>query len=56
MGSPLAPVLTNICMDFYESKWRNEYHLNKPKFYLIYADSILAAFDREQDSLNFQVF
>ena len=35
MGSPLAPVLANIFMGFHESKWLNEYHLNKPKFDLI---------------------
>ena len=51
--SPLAPVLANIFMNFYESKWLNEYNLNKPKFYLRYIDDILAAFDEEQDSLNF---
>ena len=34
MGSPLAPVLANIFMSFHESKWPNEYNLNKPKFYL----------------------
>ena len=53
MGSPLAPVLANIFMGFYESKELNEYNLNKPKFYLRYVDNILAAFDKEQDSLNF---
>ena len=37
---------------FYESKWLNEYNLNKSKFYLRYVDDILAAFDSEQDSLN----
>ena len=31
MGSPLAPVLANIFMGFYESKWLNEYNLN-PNF------------------------
>ena len=40
-------------MDFYESKWLNEYNLNKPKFFLRYVDDILATFDNEQDSLNF---
>ena len=30
MGSPLAPVLANIFMGFYESKWLNEYNINKP--------------------------
>ena len=38
---------------FYKSKWLNEYNLNKPKFYLRYVDYILAAFEKEQDSLNF---
>ena len=56
MGSPLAPVLANIFMGFYDSKWLNEYNLNKPKFYLTYVDEILAAFDKEQDSLNFLNF
>ena len=56
MGSPLAPVLANIFMGFHESKWLNEYNLNKPKFYLRYVDNILAAFDNEQDSLNFLHF
>ena len=52
MGSPLAPVLANIFMGFHESKWLDEYNLNKSKFYLRYVDDILAAFDNEQDSLN----
>ena len=56
MGSPLAPVLANIFMGFYESKWLNEYNLNKSNFYLRYVDDILAAFDSEQGSLNFLVF
>ena len=56
MGSPLAPVLANIFMGFHESKWLIEYNLNKPKFYLKYADDILAPFDKEQDSLNFLNF
>ena len=41
---------------FYKSKWLNEYNLNKPKFYLRYVDEILAAFEKEQDSLNFLHF
>ena len=52
MGSPLAPVLANIFMGFHESKWLNEYNLNKPKFYLRYVHDILAVFDNEQDSIN----
>ena len=49
MVSPLAPVLANIFMGFYESKWLNEDNLDKPKFYLRYVDDIPAAFDKEQD-------
>ena len=52
IGSPLAPVFANNFMGFYESKWLNEYNLNKPKFYLRYVDDILAAFGKEQDSLQ----
>ena len=43
-------------MGFYQSKWLNEYNLNKLKFYLRYADDIVAAFDKEQDLLNFLNF
>ena len=56
MGSPLAPVLANILMGIYESKWLNEYNLNKHKLYLRYVDDILAAFEKEQDSLSFSSF
>ena len=48
MGSPLAPVLANVFMGFYKSKLLNEYNLNKPEFYKIYVDDILAAFEKEQ--------
>ena len=53
MGSPLAPVLANVFMSFYECKWLNEYSLNI--FYLRYVDDI-AAFEKEQNSLNFLSF
>ena len=56
MDYPLTPILANISMVFYESKWLNKYNLNKPKFYLKYVDGILAAFDKEEDSLNFFKF
>ena len=49
MGSPLAPVLAKIFTGFHDSKWLDEYNLNKPKCYLRYVDDILAAFDNEQD-------
>ena len=53
MGFPLAPVLANIFMGFYESTWLNVHSPKKPDFYLRYVDGILAAFNNEQDSLNF---
>ena len=56
MDSHLAPVLANIFMGLNESKWLNEYNLNKPKSDLRYVDDILAAFDKEQHSLNFLNF
>ena len=43
-------------MGSYESKWLNEYNLNKPKFSLRYVNDIPAAFGNEQDSLNFLNF
>ena len=42
-------------MGFYKSKWLNEYNFIKPKFNLRYVDDILAAFDNEQDSINFLI-
>ena len=56
MGSCLALVLANIFMEFYKYRQFNEYNLNKPKFLLKYVDDILAAFENEQDSLNFSIF
>ena len=56
MGSSLAPALANTFIAFYESKWLNEYNLNKPESYFRYVDDILAAFDKEQDSLNVFIF
>ena len=52
MSPLLAPALANILIGFHESKWLNEYNLNKNKFYLRYVDDVVAAFDNEQGSLN----
>ena len=46
----MPPVLANVFMGFYESKWLNEYNLNKSEFYLRYVDDIQVAFEKEQDS------
>ena len=55
MSSPLGPALTNIFIGFRESNQLNEYNF-KPKFYFRYVDDIPAAFDNEQNSLNFLYF
>ena len=52
----VAMGFANCFMGFCESKWLNEYNLTKPNFYLRYVDDILAAFDKEQDSLTFLDF
>ena len=56
MGSPLASVLSNTFIDFYESNWLNKNNLNEHKFYWWYVDAVLAAFDKEQDSFYFLNF
>ena len=56
MGSPLTSVVANTFISFYESEWLNEYNLNKSKLYLRYVDDIIAAFEKEKDSLNFLNF
>ena len=53
---PFTPVLADIFMGFYESKWLKEYNPNKAKLCLRYGYGILAAFHKEQDSLNFLSF
>ena len=56
MGSPLATVLANIFMGFHESKWLNEYNLNKPKFYLRYVDDILVLLTMNKIHPIFEIF
>ena len=56
MGSPLATVLANIFMGFHESKWLNEYNLNKPKFYLRYVDDILVLLTMNKIHSIFEIF
>ena len=42
-----SPLLANIFMCFYESKWLNKYNFNKPRFYLRYVNDLLVDFDSE---------
>jgi len=53
MGSPLAPILANIFMAFYEEKWLSEFEGNKPIFYRRYVDDIFALFNSEAEALVF---
>ena len=46
MGFALAPVSANIFIDFYKTKWLNEYNRNNSKLYLRYVDGILAALEK----------
>ena len=48
----LAPVLALFFVGLLESKWLNEYNLNKSKICLRQVDNIPTTFDKEQDSLN----
>ena len=56
MGYNLVSALANIFTSFCKPKWLNEYNLNKAKFCLKYVDDILAAFEKEEDSLNLSNF
>ena len=47
MSFPLAAIPANAFIGFCESKWLNEYNLNKPQIYLRYVDDILADFENE---------
>ena len=54
MGAPLASLFANIFMGFYESKWLNEYNINKPKFTIekqiyhsiVFLDVFISGIDR----------
>ena len=35
MSSPLAPVVANIFMGFYESKWLNEYNFHEQNKFMM---------------------
>ena len=44
MGSPLAPVLANLFMGFYEQNWIEQATYVKPILYKRYVDNIFAVF------------
>ena len=53
MGSPLAPILSNLFLGHYERVWLNEFVGNGPIFYKRYVDDIIALFNNEEEPLHF---
>ena len=51
MESPLGPVLTNICVGYYEEKLFSE--TRKPPIYFRYVDDTFAIFDHEVEADKF---
>ena len=53
MGGPLAPVLANLFMSFYERRWLQNYDGPNVFFYRRYVDDIFCIFENENDALQF---
>ena len=53
MGSPLGPVLANLCMGHHEQRWISNYIGRKPVFYRRYVDDIFCLFDKYDDISSF---
>ena len=53
MGLPLAPVLANLFLSYYEKKWINQFDGIKPDFYRRYMDDIFCVFNGENDAKEF---
>ena len=56
MGSPLGPVLANLFMGYYESKWLSEFKEAKVILYRGYVDDIFCLFYSEADADSFFEF
>ena len=50
MGSPLAPVLANLCMRNHKKKWLNEFSSAEVLFYRQYVDDKFCVFDLPTDA------
>ena len=44
MGSPLAPILDNISMEYHEKNWIRNYIYGRLPYYKRYVDDIFAVF------------
>ena len=53
VGSPLAPVPSNLFMGFHEQKWTEEATNVKPAFYKRYVDDVFAFLESESDANAF---
>ena len=53
MGSPLAPILANLFLDFLEEKWITGYSGTGPMLYRRYVDDIFAVFNSENEAVLF---
>ncbi|XP_065671709.1 uncharacterized protein LOC136089584 [Hydra vulgaris] len=53
MGSPLAPILANIFVGYYEQTWVNNCSFTAPFFYKRYVDDIIAIFNSEYEAQEF---
>ena len=53
MGSPLAPILANLFMGFYEQQWLESYLGEKTLLYRRYVDDIFCVFDDKEQALSF---
>ena len=53
IGSPLAPLLTNLFMGFHEKNWMEHYQGSPPVLYRRYVDDIFAAFNSESEAKSF---
>ena len=53
MGSPLAPVLTNLFMGHHEKAWLQNFNSAEILFYRRYVDDTFCLFYSESDALSF---
>ena len=56
MGSPLAPVLANLFMGYYETMWLNTFQECEIILYGRYVDDIICLFNCESDAAKFFEF
>ena len=55
MGSPLAPVMANVFLSFYEVKWLEQCHKEfKPVFYRRYVNDIFVLFESAEGLSKFR--